>query len=352
MRTTIENVPTPSVRKTTPYRAIRLAMRRAVCLTLCLLPATLTAEDLQLTETDSEIQVTLRDKPVLRYRKTPAPLPEGVAPHFLRTGYIHPVYAPTGQAVTGDYPEDHPHQHALFFAWTKTKFAGQPLDFWNQAKRQAGVEFRRVVAVTRDADHVSFTVEHAFTSREPATDVLRELWTVTVYHTPDDHFVFDIESVQECVQDKPLTLPQYRYGGMALRGPAHWLLPESPDSPASKDRLFLTSEGHGRIDGNHTAARWVAMSGDVDAQQVSITVLSSPRNFRAPQPVRLHPTKPYFCFSPMVTGKFSIEPGQPYVSRYRYLVTSATADASWIERQWQQYVAAEQQASTSDSRQP
>ena len=94
------------------------------------------------------------------------------------------------------------------------------------------------------------------------------------------------------------------------------------------------------------------LSGDVDAQQVSITVLSSPRNFRAPQPVRLHPTKPYFCFSPMVTGKFSIEPGQPYVSRYRYLVTSATADASWIERQWQQYVAAEQQASTSDSRQP
>ena len=37
------------------------------------------------------------------------------------------------------------------------------------------------------------------------------------------------------------------------------------------------------------------MSGTIDGQEVGITILGHPDNFRAPQPMRLHPTEPFFC---------------------------------------------------------
>lgn len=91
-------------------------------------------EELELTETKDVIRVTLGGNPVLEYIKTEKPVPEGIEPHLRRSGYIHPVFTPTGQEITGDFPADHAHQHALFFAWVKASFDGKKVDFWNQAK--------------------------------------------------------------------------------------------------------------------------------------------------------------------------------------------------------------------------
>ena len=70
---------------------------------------------------------------------------------------------------------------------------------------------------------------------------------------------------------------------------------------------------------------------------MSAAVICSPKNFRAPQHVRIHPNKPYFCFAPMVEGPFQIAPGKKYVSRYRYLVTSKVANSNQINEQWRRY---------------
>lgn len=299
--------------------------------------------DLKLIETDDVIRVTLRDKPVLEYVKTEKPVPEGIEPHFRRSGYIHPVYSPTGQEITGDFPADHAHQHALFLAWTKAGFDGKKVDFWNQAKGLGRIEFHEVVDLKRDEDSVSFSVKHAFTvpGDGKATDVLHEIWTVTVYQTPEDSFLFDIESVQECATSKPLTLPKYHYGGMAFRGNVQWLKEKDDHSIDPGDLQYLTSEGKDRWDGNHTQPDWVAFSGKIDGQEVSTAVFCSPKNFRAPQHVRIHPNKPYFCFAPMVDDPFKIEPGKKYVSRYRYLVTSEAADTGKIGECWKEYAKAE-----------
>ncbi|OUT58626.1 MAG: hypothetical protein CBB71_12995 [Rhodopirellula sp. TMED11] len=312
-------------------------------LTLFLLPILmgqcLLAADLQLVETDDSIRISQRGKPILEYVKTARKVPEGLAPHYARSGYIHPVYSPTGQEITGDYPQDHAHQHALFFAWTKASFAGQEVDFWNQAKQQAGIEFRGISEVTRAEKHVSFSAKHAFTvgRGDNKVDAIIEHWTVTVYQTPDDRFVFDIQSVQQCAGETPLVLKQYRYGGMAIRGNIQWLLDKQATDRNPNGFRFLTSEGKDRLQGNHTQPNWVAMSGRIDGQPVSLAVLCSAENFRAPQTVRLHPSKPYFCFAPMVDGEFTIQPGQKYVSRYRYLVTSEAANPKAIDQHWNLY---------------
>ena len=300
--------------------------------------------DLALSETDDTIRITLRGKPVLEYVKKARPVPEGIEKHFSRTGYIHPVYAPTGQQITGDYPVDHAHQHALFFAWTKSKYNGKKVDFWNQAKQLAGVEFRDVVDISQEEKQISFTTKHAFTvgSDDDRVDVIHETWTVTVYLTPDDHFLFDIETVQKCASDKPLVIEEYHYGGMAIRGNSEWLKEPDDHSMQPGDLQFLTSGGKDRWDGNHTRPNWVAMSGALDGQEVSLVVFSSPKNFRAPQHVRLHPNKPYFCFAPSVAGKFKIEPGQEYVSRFRYLVTSDPLDDAKVTEHWQRFSEAEE----------
>lgn len=301
------------------------------------------AGDLELKETEANIRVTLRGKPVLEYVKTERPPPEDIKPHFRRSGYIHPVFTPTGQEITGDFPADHAHQHALFFAWTKAGFDGKTVDFWNQAKDLGKIEFREVVELKREEQQVSFSVKHAFTvgADDKRVDALHEIWTVTVHHTPDDHFLFDIESTQQCATDKPVSLGKYHYGGMAFRGNFQWLKENEDQSIAPGDLVYLTSEGKDRWKGNHTRPNWVAFSGKIDGQDATAAVFCSPKNFRAPQHVRIHPNKPYFCFSRMVEDPFKITPGEKYVSRYRYLMTSKPIELKNIEKLWDDYVISE-----------
>jgi hypothetical protein len=303
--------------------------------------AALTARssELRLTQTDDTIRISQREKTVLEYVKTSRPVPAGIEQHFSRSGYIHPVYTPAGQELTGDYPEDHAHQHALFFAWTKAGYDGQEADFWNQAKDLGKIEFRQVVDRKREEQKVSFSVKHAFLAKVGGkwSDVLHEVWTVTVHQTPGDYFLFDIVSVQRCVTAKPLNLPKYHYGGMSIRGNYQWLKNDKDHSIKPGDLRFLTSDGKDRWDGNHSRPNWVALSGRIDGRDASAVVFCSPRNFRAPQPVRIHPNKPYFCFSPMVEGPFKIAPGEEYVSRYRYLVTAKPLDVDMVRKHWDDY---------------
>ena len=77
------------------------------------------------------------------------------------------------------------------------------------------------------------------------------------------------------------------------------------------------------------------MHGPIGSQHAGIIVLSANSNFRAPQTVRLHPSKPYFCFAPMVLGAFSLEPKQTQVQRYRFVTHDGAQDSELAERMWQ-----------------
>lgn len=317
----------------------RLRNILGIALISVIFPAPNTAGELTMTETADTIRVTLRGKPVLEYIKTEKPVPDGLPAGYRRSGYIHPIYNPTGQEVTGDFPVDHAHQHGLFFAWAKATFDGEEVDFWNQLLNKGRIEHRGLLARSSSEDRVSFSARHAFVTgpEDKRTDALYETWTVTIHRTPDDYYLFDIESIQECASDKPFTNEEYHYGGMALRGNYEWYKEVDDRSIDTGDLIFITSDGKNRWEGNHTRPNWVAMTGLLNGQETSITVMGSPTNFRAPQPIRIHPNKPYFCFAPMVEGAFTIKPGMKYVSRYRYLVTSRAHDQGLVEKLWREY---------------
>ena len=279
-------------------------------------------------ETDDAIELKIGDKSVLRYNKATQTGPEGTEPYFARSGYIHPVYNPDGVAVTGDFAADHKHQHALFFAWTKCKYEGRPVEFWNQKLELGRVSHAKVVSTTSGPIFAQFVVELSWDDAKTKTALLSETWTVRAYNTGADYFLFDVESTQNAVGKSPLMIEKYHYGGMAIRGHDDWF---------GETAGFLTNEGKTREDGNHSRPKWVDMFGLIDGKRSGVAVLAHPGNFRFPQHVRLHPTKPYFCFAPMVDEPFEIKPGEPYVSRYRYLVHTGDTDAKLIDTQWAQY---------------
>jgi len=288
-------------------------------------------------ETEDALLLQKGSQTILRYNKAIQHAPPGIDPIYSSSGYLHPVFTPTGQVVTGAFSKDHAHQRGIFMAGTNTTFRGEKVDFWNLHKKLGHTEHAKTLSVGTSHNSASFTVllNHVATVGNEETVVLHEIWTVTAHSTSGAYFAFDIESRQRLATEDPLVFNEYHYGGMALRGSNLWTpLESNPDGTCA----FLTSDGHDRIEGNHTHPRWVSMHGIVDGTAANITVLCHPNNFRFPQAVRIHPKMPYFTFAPMFDGEFSIQPGETYTSKYRYLVTSSQPDAKWVEQQWERYL--------------
>ncbi|MEM7475357.1 MAG: PmoA family protein [Planctomycetota bacterium] len=294
-------------------------------------------------QTEKTIVIRQGRRDILTYNIVSPRVPEGIDPIYARSGCLHPVQSPTGQTVTQMFPVDHPHQHGVFSAWVKTKYDGQDVDFWNLAKRTGLVMHERVISTFQESDAAGFEVDllHRSTVGKPV-DVLRERWKIKVYSTGNAYHCFDLESTQQAITDEPLVIAKYHYGGMVFRGRTSWLnakdryIKEHPDLAVEPSR-FLNDAGSDRLKGNHEHSNWVAFTGSLANKLVSITVLSHPENFRAPQAARLHPSKPYFCFAPCVDGQFTIDREHPFKARYRYLITDDEPDAKWIETQWQEW---------------
>ncbi len=322
-------------------RSLCIKLPLIVWLVVTCLTDTATAQSVKVVETDSTITVKHDDKTVVTYNKTSPPAPPGIDSVYERSGCLHPVSSPQGRTVTEMFPPDHPHQHGVFSAWVKTTYDGQSVDFWNLAGGQGRVLHERVVRTFQHSDSAGFEVDLIHRAETtPPVDVLRERWKITVYPTDGTYYVFDLETAQTAVTDKPLTVNKHHYGGHALRGLSRWLTAKDGGArkqlgPTREPSGFLNDHGSNRVEGNHQHAKWVALWGNINSKPVSVTVLCHSDNYRAPQAARLHPTKPYFCFSPCVDGTFTIDRDHPFKAAYRYLVTDAELDAEWIDRQWE-----------------
>lgn len=252
---------------------------------------------------------------------------------YKRGGYIHPVYSPNGVILTAHLNPLHPHQSGIWSAWTKTEFEGRTPDFWNIHSNSGRVDQADSLQNSWVGPiHAGFHSKQFFkdlSAPEPVIAVNEE-WNVHVYKSPEDHSyqIFDIISTQSVNTGKPLILPGYHYGGIGFRGNRAW--------DDSENVTFLTSEGFGR-DGNETRPKWTHIGGVIDGELAGITVMDHPKNFRYPQPVRIHPEEPYFVYAPMQLGEMRIEPGSPYTARYRYVTYDGEPDHEELNRLWNDF---------------
>ena len=286
-----------------------------------------------------QLLLRAKGKEVLRYKVGTVQPPTGVDAIYARSGYIHPVRTPNGRVISNDFPNNHTHHHGIWFPWTKTEFEGRSVDFWNSSKGQGRVECVGVEKLFSGPVLAGFRARHRFidmTAPGGEKVVLNETWDVKVYGLTS-HFLFDLTSVQTCAGKSPLLLKEYRYGGLGFRGSGQWEGKGDGTGGVKSGVAFLTSAGKTRIDGHATSARWCIMSGPVDGEPAGIAFLGHPDNFRAPQRMRLHPKEPFFNFAPSQAGDFSIVPGKPYVSRYRFVVRDGPFAAAEADRCWYDY---------------
>lgn len=263
-------------------------------------------------------------KNVLRYNYAPVEQPD---PLFTRSGYIHPIWTPAGKVITNDSPKNHLHHHGIWSAWTSSEFEGRKSNFWESKEKQGRVECVKV----EEKDAGGFRARHRFVNLNgPAGEkvALEEVWDVRV-STAAGRFVIDLVSTQTCATDQPLVIKEYRYGGIGFRGPADW--------EGKSGVEFLTSEGKNRVEGHATKAKWCLAKGKVGGADASIGFLCHPDDFRFPQPLRLHPDEPFFNWAVPQGGDFSIEPGKPYVARYRFVVADGTLTREDLDAAWTAY---------------
>jgi hypothetical protein len=278
------------------------------------------------------IHVVVHGRPVLTYVGGAGRLPSPeIKPAYRRGGYIHPVRTPSGRTATDDYPSDHYHQHGVMMAWTSVVFQGRKTDFWNMGSSLGRVEAVGAANVQSGPVFAGWQADHHYldlTSGSPKL-ALRERWQVRAYAIEQMH-VFDIDVQQEAWPNQPVLLPEYHYGGMAVRGAASFR-----GDPGNA--IVLTSEGHDRVRADASRARWAHMGGRVDGALVGVAMLGHPDNFRAPEPLRVHPTDPYLCFAPSRLGAWSITASAPLIARYRFVATDGPADAALLDRLWRDY---------------
>ena len=282
------------------------------------------------------LKISANGRLILQYQGGKTTPPAGIERKFSRGGYIHPLYTPSGKLVTDDYPPKHKHHHGVWSPWTKTEFEGRHPDFWNMGDLTGTVEFTGLSAAWGGPTSGGFNATHRFidlSAKPEPKAALDETWNVVVYRPlagKTKYNAFDWTSTQTCATTSPLLLPQYHYGGLGFRGRREW---------DGKDNCtFLTSEGKDRSNGNETRGKWCYVGGEVEGGGVAgVAILCHPDNFRAPQPMRLHPDEPFFCFCPSQLGDWSIEPGKPYVAKYRFIVFDGAVDKAEIERLWNDY---------------
>ncbi|HLO81616.1 MAG TPA: PmoA family protein [Chitinophagaceae bacterium] len=268
------------------------------------------------------------EKKVFYYQSASAMPPPDSPAYYQRSGFIHPLYSPAGKILTDDFPVTHAHQHAIFHAWADTRFRGTHVDFWNQFKKEGTVRHKGVISSKAGPVFSELVSLQEYISVLHGV-VLSEKWTMRCYATKGV-FILDIKIDQENITEDTLYLDKYIYGGMAFRGAAQW---DTQNPKYFQNRWNVTtSEGLKDSLANNSSAKWVTVSGKIDGTNASVTVFSHPLNFRSPQKIRVHPSMPYWAYSPVIDGAFKIAPHGKYSARYRYYVSDEVPEEENLKR--------------------
>jgi len=255
---------------------------------------------------------------------------------YNRSGFIHPLWSPTGSELTSIHPGDHYHHVGIWMPWTKTKFEGKAVDFWNLGDGTGTVRFNRFLSTTSGPVYGGFQAEHdhvALKTDDGEKIVLKEVWDVRVYNvggSDKGSWLVDFVSAQRCVAQSGLLLEKYRYGGFGFRGATEW---------KGENASYLTSQGRSRKNGHATRARWCDASGKIDEWE-GVTFFSHPKNFRHPEPMRIWPefdNEVFFNWAPVQVDDFELKPGKDHIYRYRMYVHEGKVDVESSERLWNDY---------------
>ncbi len=193
-----------------------MAMKMELILGLILLMFTQTASGQKLEFIETNDVVLLQDcgKPIYTYQKSTKSL-QGKYP---RANYLHPLYDFQGKMLTEDFPEDHPHQRGVFWAWHQLFVDGKRIgDPW---LCQGMVWEVDSVALKTDENRAILEATVYWSDEKENKNILKENLKIE-YRRPDDEFyILDFEIVLNALVDKLQiggSEDEKGYGGFSVR---------------------------------------------------------------------------------------------------------------------------------------
>jgi hypothetical protein len=294
---------------------------------------------MQLVNEDGNIVITAFNKKVLQYNCRIHYPPQGVDSSFKRSGFLHPLWSPSGNVLTQINPPDHYHHMGIWNPWTHVLFDQKEIDFWNLGDKKGTVRFSNFIGTYNGDVYAGFKAlqQHiAFNLPAPGmeTTAMNETWDVRVYNAGKKIWLIDFTSSLNCATDSAVILKEYRYGGFGFRASGEW------DNANSS---VLTSEGKNRKAADASTARWCLIDGDMQKGHSGILFMGYPTNYNFPEPMRVWPEDAnkrgdvFFSFSPTRNKDWPLYPGKNYVLKYRMLVYDGTITQQQAEEAWKSF---------------
>ncbi|HMR19128.1 MAG TPA: PmoA family protein [Sphingobacterium sp.] len=293
----------------------------------------------QVTENDGALTISSENKDLLQYNVKTIYPPAGVDTVYRRSGFIHPLNTPSGHALTRINAADHYHHWGMWNPWTRVDFEGETLDFWNLADRKGTVRFGGLAAIEKGDVYAKISTLHehvAFKKDGSKKTAINEIHSMKIYrmHPADPYYILDITSQLSCATSGPVTLLEYRYGGLGIRATEQWTRDNS---------VTLTSEGKDRKEADGSLARWVVAHGSLGNDHGGLEMMSHPTNYNHPEPLRVWPESSngrgdvFLNFSPTKNKDWLLEPGKTYLLKYRFLIFDGKLSKEEAEEVWQSF---------------
>lgn len=232
----------------------------------------------------SELSFADGDMPILTYHYGPD----------VYKPYCHPIYAPNGQIVTADAPEDHVHHRGLCFGWGDVN----GVNYWSEINCDESVrgrivhqEFRQKAVIT---DRARFVTINNWVAPD-GVEVIEEVCHIVVsqphldIHTIDFCFELHAQSTDVVMGTSPV------YHGLCYR------------AAEMEYRKIINSDSRiGELEAKGKPAQWCELSGVLGNEPVGVAVFDHPSNLR-------HPTKFFASDEAFGFISTSFAYDQPYI---------------------------------------
>ena len=268
------------------------------------------------------VDVAVGGKPVFRYNQGVVTQFPDKPSKYDRACYFHPLWAPSGEIITGDYHPNHAHHRGVWFAWVKADAGPINANFW-EIQEGRGKFANTAIAPASGPVFAGFAAHNDLVSG--GKTILKEAIAARAYAAPSGVRLIDLDVRQEATDDD-VVLGKLHYGGLGFRGRDEW-----NEKGAVLD--VLTSEGKTRKDANATKARWIDFTGRLGAEGWGgLLAIEHPANPRYPNGVRVHPSMAFFSTTLVQPDAYTIKKGEPLVLRYRLVIHDGKPDAALAER--------------------
>jgi hypothetical protein len=295
---------------------------------------------------NSRILVNYKNKPVLQYNyEKISEIDDKSSPKKISC-YIHPVWTPSGEIITGDYQSETIHQCGIFNAWKRAKFNEIEVNFWDM-NENAGKKLPDILGpdITNGPVFAELSIHNKGVFN--GNTYMREVCDVKTYSLPEkDMWLFDVHFTQSPVNPKrPMQFPTEvttatviaegkvkrivtekekndlimellpcNEGGLVFRGKNEWVKKSSSLS-------ILTS-----VEKNEKGVKWVDFTGPISNAWGGIAIFDHPLNQSYPSPVNIDSKSPYFLYNVVKNSSYTASMSNPLELVYRFLVHNGKPD--------------------------